>query len=86
MILISFFSRYHLQRTNEHGCFTDQYWIMHILTVAKDFLQLWPIFLKTRKVFRINSTGFNSERLECLKKKGKTTKKDFLSWSFCPLS
>ena len=42
--------------------FTGQYLFMHIFAVAKDFLQLRPIFLKTRKVFRINSTGFKKKR------------------------
>ena len=65
LIIIFFFSCDNLQRINERCCFTDQYWLMHILAVAKDFLQLRPIFLKTRKVFRINSTGLNSEHLQC---------------------
>ena len=63
--IYKYFSGYYLQHINEHSCFTDQYWLMYILAVAKDFLQLPPIFLKTRKVFRINTTGFNSEHLEC---------------------
>ena len=65
MIFNSFFSRFQLQRSNEHRCSTDQYWLMHILAVTKDFLQLRPIFKKKGKVLRINSTVFNSERLEC---------------------
>ena len=48
------------------------------------FCNCVSFFLKTRKVFQINSTGFNSEHFELQKKGGKTTKKHNFSWSFCP--
>ena len=36
-----------------------------ILRLQREILQLRLNFLKTRKVFRINTTGFNSDQLEC---------------------